>query len=58
LGEEALKDAQIKKLKQKVDELVLDLDIMRGGHQGPPFCPGDVRRVKDVRPDMALAVAS
>jgi hypothetical protein len=35
--EEALKDEQIKKLKQKVGELVLDLDNSAGGGEGPPL---------------------
>ncbi len=37
--EEALKDAQIKQLKQKVGELVLDLDILREALKGRPFDP-------------------
>ena len=45
--EEAQKDEQIKKLKQKVGELVLDIDISQGGPEGTPFRPGDVRRVRD-----------
>jgi hypothetical protein len=32
--EEALKDEQIKQRKQKIGELVLDLDILREAHQG------------------------
>lgn len=48
--EEALKDEQIRKLKQKVGELVLDLDILKEGNEGPPFCPQDVRRVKAAVP--------
>lgn len=35
--EEALKDEQIKKLKQKVGELVLDMDIIREAMRGRPF---------------------
>ncbi len=35
--EEALKDEQIKKLKQKVGELVLDLDIYKEAMRGHPF---------------------
>lgn len=35
--EEALKDEQIKKLKQKVGELVLDLDILKEATKGRPF---------------------
>lgn len=37
--DEALKDEQIKKLKQKVGELVLDLDIMREAAKGRPTDP-------------------
>ena len=37
--EEALKDEQIKKLKQKVGELVLDLDIFREAAKGRPMDP-------------------
>ena len=35
--EEALKDEQIKKLKQKVGELVLDIDILKEAMKGRPF---------------------
>ena len=35
--EEALKDEQIKKLKQKVGDLVLDMDIIREAMKGRPF---------------------
>jgi transposase-like protein len=35
--EEALKDEQIKKLKQKVGELVLDLDVLREASNDRPF---------------------
>lgn len=35
--EEALKDEQIKKLKQKVGELVLDIDIIKEAMKGHPF---------------------
>jgi len=35
--EDALKDEQIKKLKQKVGELVLDVDILREAVNGRPF---------------------
>ena len=35
--EEALKDEQINKLKQKVGELVLDLDIYKEAMRGHPF---------------------
>jgi transposase-like protein len=37
--EEALKDEQIKQLKQKIGELVLDLDILREAVKGHPFAP-------------------
>jgi len=37
--EEALKDEQIKKLKQKVGELVLDVDILREAAKGRPSDP-------------------
>jgi len=37
--EEALKDEQIKRLKQKVGELVLDLDILREANKLRPFDP-------------------
>lgn len=37
--EEALKDEQIKKLKQKVGDLVLDLDILKEALKGRPFDP-------------------
>jgi transposase-like protein len=35
--EEALKDEQIRRLKQKVGELVLDLDIVKEAMKGRPF---------------------
>src|SRR5215468_1483021 len=35
--EDALKDEQIKKLKQKVGELVLDLDVLKEATQDRPF---------------------
>lgn len=35
--EEALREEQVKKLKQKVGELVLDLDIMKEALKGRPF---------------------
>lgn len=38
--EEALKDEQIRKLKQKVGELVLDLDILKEASKGRPFGEG------------------
>lgn len=37
--EEALKDEQIKKLKQKVGKLVLDMDILREAMKGRPSDP-------------------
>src|SRR5262250_2528530 len=37
--EEALKDEQIKKLKQKVGELVLDLDVLKEASKDRPFVP-------------------
>ncbi len=37
--EGALKDEQIKKLKQKVGELVLDVDILREAAKGRPMDP-------------------
>jgi transposase-like protein len=37
--EEALKDEQIKKLKQKVGELVLDLDVLKEATKDRPFVP-------------------
>ena len=37
--EEAFKDEQIKKLKQKVGELVLDMDIIREAMKDRPFDP-------------------
>ena len=35
--EDTLKDEQIKKLKQKVGELVLDLDVLKEASKGRPF---------------------
>ncbi|MHB9150342.1 MAG: hypothetical protein ACYC33_09755 [Thermoleophilia bacterium] len=35
--EEALKEEQIKRLKQKVGELVLDMDVMKEAVRGRPF---------------------
>jgi transposase-like protein len=35
--DEALKDEQIKRLKQKVGELVLDIDILKEAQKGHPF---------------------
>ncbi len=37
--EDALKDEQIKKLKQKVGELVLDLDVLKEASKDRPFLP-------------------
>jgi transposase-like protein len=37
--EEALQEEQIKRLKQKVGELVLDLDILKEATKGRPFPP-------------------
>ena len=37
--EEALKDEHIKKLKQKIGELVLDLDILKEATKDRPFSP-------------------
>jgi len=37
--EEALKDEQIKTLKQKVGELVLDVDVLKEASKGRPFVP-------------------
>ena len=38
--EDAMKDQQIKLLKQKVGELVLDIDILKTANEGrPPFAP-------------------
>jgi len=37
--EDALKDEQIKKLKQKVGELVLDLDVLKEASKDRPFAP-------------------
>jgi transposase-like protein len=38
--EEGVKDEQIRKLKQKVGELVLDIDVLKEAHRGRPFGPG------------------
>jgi len=35
--EDAFKDGQIRKLKQKVGELVLDMDILKEASKGRPF---------------------
>ena len=37
--EEALKEEQIKRLKQKIGELVLDIDILKEAMKGRPFEP-------------------
>lgn len=37
--EDALKEEQIKKLKQKVGELVLDLDVLKDASKDRPFPP-------------------
>lgn len=37
--DEALKDEQIRRLKQKVGELVLDVDILKEATSGRPFAP-------------------
>ena len=49
LDEEALKNAEIKRLKQKVGELVMDMDILREGvHAGvnpaKPYLPNPLGR--------------
>lgn len=38
--EEALKDEQIKKLKQKIGDMVMDMDIMREAIKRHPPVPG------------------
>ena len=38
--EEAAKDEQIERLKRKVGELVLDIDILKEANKGRPFDPG------------------
>ena len=38
-NEEALKEEQIKRLKQKIGELVLDIDILKEAMKGRPFEP-------------------
>ena len=37
--EEALREEQIKRLKQKIGELVLDIDILKEAMKGHPFEP-------------------
>jgi transposase-like protein len=37
--QEAMKDEQIKKLKQKVGELVLDVDVLKQASKNRPFAP-------------------
>jgi hypothetical protein len=41
-----VKDEQIKKLKQKIGDLVLDNDILREALNALPFGPEDIRRVR------------
>jgi len=53
--EEAAEDEQVERLKKKVGELVLDIDILGGGEQGPPFRAGDVRRVRAAIPQALRA---
>ena len=53
--EEAAEDEQVERLKKKVGELVLDIDILGGGEQGPPFRAGDVRRVRQAFPQALRA---
>jgi len=48
--DEAVREDAIKKLKQKVGELVLDNDIFEGGPQGAPVRREDVRRVRAAVP--------
>jgi hypothetical protein len=38
--EEAAKDQEIERLKRKVGELVLDIDILKEANKGRPFGPG------------------
>jgi transposase-like protein len=38
--EEALREEQIKRLKQKIGELVLDIDILKEAMKGHPFAQG------------------
>ncbi len=38
--EEAVKDEQIERLRRKVGELVLDIDILKEANKGRPFEPG------------------
>jgi transposase-like protein len=58
LDDEALKEQEIKRLKQKVGELVMDLDIGHplgeGGHETKPFVASDVRRVAAALPAASL----
>ena len=52
--EEALKDEQIKKLKQKVGELVLEKDVLKEAVKPYlPFGTGDVRRVREAMPSLS-----
>ena len=41
-----MKDEQIKKLKQKIGDLVLDNDILREALKPYPLGPEDIRRVR------------
>jgi hypothetical protein len=50
--EDALKDEEIKRLKQKVGDLVLDLDILKTANPAP-YGPDDVRRVKSEHMDVS-----
>jgi hypothetical protein len=47
--EEAATDEQIERLKNRVGELVFDIDILREANNGRPF--GDVRRVRQAIPE-------
>ena len=50
-NEEALKDEQIKKLKQKIGDLVTDVDILKEAMKPyRPYAAGDVRRVNEAIP--------
>src|SRR5262244_3819928 len=51
--EDALKDEQIKKLKQKVGELVLDLHVLEEASKDRPFSPKNVRRVRQAMPHVS-----
>ena len=47
--DEALKDDQVKKLKQTIGELVLDNDILEEALKPYPFGPENIRRVRATR---------